>query len=208
MSFLSNLNWRYATKKYDSTKSVSREDLDKILTAIQMAPSSGGSQPYHIIITAGELKDKLFDDNKQVDKKGSTYLLVFCARNDFPERGEAFVDIVSEKRGIPREELEGLRKTVLRPAELEDGERMKWSAKQTYIALGFALAGCAELGIDSSPMEGFDPSSFHKILNLPEYMMPVALLALGYRDPNDRFTPANAPKARFSKTDLFEERNI
>ena len=206
MSFLSNLNWRYATKKYDATKSVSREDLEKILTAIQMTQSSGGSQPYHIVIAEGELKDKLFDDNKQIDKKGATYLLIFCARNDFPERGEAFVDIVSDVRGIPRSELEGLRKTVLRPAELEDEERMNWSAKQTYIALGFALAACAELSIDSSPMEGFDPLSFHKILDLPEYMMPVALLALGYRDVNDRFTPDNAPKARFSKTDLFEER--
>ena len=70
------------------------------------------------------------------------------------------------------------------------------------------LAGCAELGIDSSPMEGFDPLSFHKILNLPEHMMPVALLALGYRDSEDKFSPEKAPKARFSKTDLFEERNI
>lgn len=206
MSFLSNLNWRYATKKYDSTKAVSNENLEKILTAIQMAPSSGGSQPYHIIVAEGELKDKLFDDNKQVDKKGATYLLIFCARNDFPARGEEFVDIVSDIRGIPRPELEGLRKTVLRPAELEDEERMNWSAKQTYIALGFALAACAELGIDSSPMEGFDPVSFHKTLDLAEYMMPVVLLAIGYRDVNDRFTPENAPKARFPKTDLFEAR--
>lgn len=206
MSFLSNLNWRYATKKYDSTKVVSNENLEKILTAIQMAPSSGGSQPYHIIVAEGELKDKLFDDNKQVDKKGATYLLIFCARNDFPARGEEFVDIVSKTRGIPREELEGLRQTVISPSKMNEDERMKWAAKQTYIALGFALAACAELGIDSSPMEGFDPLSFHKILDLPEYMMPVVLLAIGYRDLNDRFTPENAPKARFPKTDLFEAR--
>lgn len=206
MSFLSNLNWRYATKKYDDTKSVSREDLDKVLTAIQYAPSSGGSQPYHIIVSSGELKDKLFDANGQVDKKGSTYLLVFCARNDFPERGEAFVDVVSEIRGIPRADLEGLRQILIGPAKMPPDERMQWAYRQTYIALGFALAAAAELQIDSSPMEGFDPKQFHEMLALPDHVMPVALLALGYRSPDDRFSPEKAAKARFSKEDLFEER--
>jgi hypothetical protein len=40
MSFLSNLEWRYATKKFDPTKKVSSENLSKILEAIRMTPTS------------------------------------------------------------------------------------------------------------------------------------------------------------------------
>ena len=35
-------------------------------------------------------------------------------------------------------------------------EILNWSARQAYLALGFALAACAELQIDSCPMEGFE----------------------------------------------------
>lgn len=40
MSFLSNLNWRYATKKFDTSRKVSDEDLEKILEAIRLTPTS------------------------------------------------------------------------------------------------------------------------------------------------------------------------
>lgn len=40
MSFLTNLNWRYATKAFDPEKKVSDADLDTILEAIRMTPSS------------------------------------------------------------------------------------------------------------------------------------------------------------------------
>jgi nitroreductase/dihydropteridine reductase len=75
-----------------------------------------------------------------------------------------------------------------------------WAAKQTYIALGFALAACAELGIDSCPMEGFNPAEVDKILNLPENLKTQAFLAVGYRAEG----PAQ-PKVRFPESDIFEK---
>ena len=46
MSFLTQLGWRYATKKFDPAKKLSEEQFEKIKEAIQMAPSSFGPQPY------------------------------------------------------------------------------------------------------------------------------------------------------------------
>ena len=80
----------------------------------------------------------------------------------------------------------------------------EWSAKQTYITLGFALAACAELKIDSCPIEGFEPKNFEKVLNLPTDLDPKFCLAIGYRSPND--THLKSPKIRFSKKDLFDFR--
>ncbi|MBU2101117.1 nitroreductase family protein [Patescibacteria group bacterium] len=41
MSFIENLNWRYATKEFDGRK-LPEDVLEKILNAIRMSPSSFG----------------------------------------------------------------------------------------------------------------------------------------------------------------------
>ena len=45
-TLIEQLNWRYATKKMDPTKSVPQEKLDTIIEAIRMAPTSSGTQPF------------------------------------------------------------------------------------------------------------------------------------------------------------------
>lgn len=74
-----------------------------------------------------------------------------------------------------------------------------WSAKQAYIAQGFALAALAELEIDSCPMEGFDPSVVDNILGLPESQKSVVILPIGYRAADE----SPRPKSRFTKESLF-----
>src|SRR5690554_7119797 len=67
-------------------------------------------------------------------------------------------------------------------------ENFTWSSKQAYIGLGTALIASAELQVDSTPMEGFNPEVFDEILQLKKYgLKSVVLLALGYRDENDHF---------------------
>ncbi|SEP58749.1 Nitroreductase family protein [Thalassovita taeanensis] len=57
------------------------------------------------------------------------------------------------------------------------------AARQAYIALGIALVAAAEQEVDSTPMEGFDPSKVDEILGLKERgLRSVVLLPLGYRD--------------------------
>ena len=56
--------------------------------------------------------------------------------------------------------------------------------------------------MDSCPMEGFDPSGFKGILNLPVNLNPKAFMTIGYRSPEN----AQAPKIRFAKDNLFDFR--
>jgi len=59
-SFLNNLEWRFATKSFDKTKRVKSNDLNQILEAIRMAPTSFGIQPFQIYVVKDQkLKDKL-----------------------------------------------------------------------------------------------------------------------------------------------------
>jgi nitroreductase len=60
------------------------------------------------------------------------------------------------------------------------------TAKQAYIGLGTALIAAAELGVDSTPMEGFDPKALDEILNLKEKgLRSVVMLPLGYRKEDE-----------------------
>ena len=49
-TILNKLNWRYATKKFDSSKQVSKADLDTLLEGAKLTASSYGLQPYEIYV--------------------------------------------------------------------------------------------------------------------------------------------------------------
>ena len=69
---------------------------------------------------------------------------------------------------------------------LKSGKQV-WTAKQTYIALSNAIAACAELKIDSTPMEGFESEKYNEILGLSSKGLKAdVLLAIGYRSDEDK----------------------
>lgn len=205
MSFLSNLNWRYATKKFDTARKVSDADLEKILEAIRLAPTSFGLQPYRVwVVTNPEIKEKIQAAAwGQPQITTSSHLLVFTARTDLAENKEEFFTLISGGNPEIRAALKGYEDMVdgFVAGKPTPESVLPWSAKQAYIAHGFALAACAELEIDSCAMEGFDPVAVGEILGLPTSEQAVVMLPIGYRDASE--TPR--PKARFSKEVLFTE---
>ena len=205
MSFLSNLNWRYATKKFDTARKVSDADLETILEAIRLAPTSFGLQPYRVwVVTNPEIKEKIQAVAwGQPQITTSSHLLVFTARTDLAENKEEFFTLISGGNPEIRAALKGYEDMVdgFVAGKPTPESVLPWSAKQAYIAHGFALAACAELEIDSCAMEGFDPVAVGEILGLPTSEQAVVMLPIGYRDASE--TPR--PKARFSKEVLFTE---
>lgn len=203
-TFLSQLNWRFATKAFDPEKKVSEEDLAKILDAIRLAPTSAGLQPFHVfVITDQHVRKEMQQFSKgQSQVVDASHLLLFCVRSDVHERINAYIDAVSkgtplddEKRALMEERMKKMMGTR------SSRDLAEWAARQTYLAMGFGLAACAELSVDSCPMEGFDAPEIDKLLELPSYMHSVAYVTIGYRkdDPTKE-------KVRFSENDLFTRR--
>lgn len=200
-TFLSNLEWRFATKKFDASKKVSEEDKNKILNALRLAPTSFGLQPFKIFIVENpEVREKIKEvAYGQPQVTDSSFFLVFTAKADLVKRAEEYIELASGG-DEERKKAMGMITASMRGFEGKPVEAVAWSAKQSYIALGFALAACAELGIDSCPMEGFNADEVDKILNLPENLKVQAFLAVGYRAEG----PAH-PKVRFPETDIFQK---
>lgn len=184
---LEKLNWRYATKKMDPTKKVPENLVEKIVDAIRMAPTSSGTQPFElIVITNDEIRadiQRVAWNQAQITE--GSHLLVFAAWDNYTaDRIDDVVKQMEDERGganpLLSQYYDNLKNTYLpRSSEVN----FEHAARQAYIALGFALAAAAELEVDSTPMEGFDPDQVDQILGLKERgLRSVVLLPLGYRD--------------------------
>lgn len=205
MTFLNNLGWRYATKEF-SDKKVDEPTLAKIRESIRMAPSSFGLQPFHVIeVVDSEIRAKLQEKSwGQTQVTQASNFFVFCVDTRLEKRIDEYFMIASGGNTEVRQQMEGYEKTMIGFASrLDATQRLVWAAKQSYIALGFALAACAELKVDASPMEGFVPEGYREVLGLPEYMTATVVLAIGYRKDSDAMAPDVMPKTRFPESDLF-----
>ena len=189
-NFITNANWRYATKKFDTTKKVSKEDLETLKEAIRLSASSFGLQPYRILIIENpELRAKLqpaaWGQSQIVD---ASQLIVFANITNFGETEiDASIANTTKTRGLPADALKGYgdfmkSKIVILPEDV----RNTWASKQTYLALGNLMNAASELKIDVTPMEGFEPTQVNEILGLGKLGLNATLLAtIGYRHEED-----------------------
>ncbi|RTE52593.1 NAD(P)H-dependent oxidoreductase [Arenibacter aquaticus] len=205
-SYIENLNWRYATKKFDNYKKVPEKDLDILLEATSLSASSYGLQPYEILVVEDkELRKKLQPaawGQSQITE--ASHVLVLANLTTFGEELiDNYLQNVSTTRGIASEDLEGyadFMKSKLLP--LSESEKATWTARQTYIALGNLLSAAADLKIDSCPMEGFNSTEFNEILGLTTKGLNAAVIvAIGYRSEED--ASQHYQKVRKAKENLI-----
>jgi nitroreductase len=209
MSLVDKLQWRYATKKMDSSKVVPEAKLEKILDAILLSASSSGLQPYEILVVTNKaIREKIrAAANNQSQIMDCTYLLVFAAWDNYTaERINNAFDMTEEIRNLKSESGTAYRQNLLKNYTVRDPEvNFNHAAKQTYIALGTALIAAAYEEVDSTPMEGFDPAALDEILNLKEKgLRSVALLPIGYRKTDEDWL-VNLKKVRRPKDQLIRK---
>lgn len=205
-SVLEHRTWRYATKKFDSNKRVSDEDLQTLLEATRLSASSYGLQPYHVfVITDQDVKEQLKPASwGQSQITDASHIIVFANATDF---GEELVDDylanVSKTRSIPEEGLKGysdFMKSKL--MDLPVASKSNWTTRQAYIAFGNLMQAAAELKIDTCPMEGFESEKYNEVLGLNDKNLNAAVvLAVGYRSEEDE--TQHYAKVRKSKEELF-----
>ena len=190
MSLLDKLRWRYATKKMDSTKTVSTEKVEEILEAVRLTASSSGLQPYElIVITNKDVREKIKAiANNQTQVTDCSHLVIFAAWDDYTAQriNDAF-DMTEAVRNFKNDAGVAYRQMLLKNYPARGPEvNFTHAAKQAYIGLGTALIAAAELGVDSTPMEGFDPKALDEILNLKEKgLRSAVMLTLGYRKEDE-----------------------
>jgi nitroreductase/dihydropteridine reductase len=208
MELLEKLNWRYATKAMTGQK-VPQEKFDNIIEAISLAPTSSGLQPFEVYaITNQEIKEKIkpIAWNQSVIADCS-HLLVFAAWDTYTaDRINKMFDLTNSVRGFENEGWENYRQMLLGSYPQRDPEEnFNHAAKQAYIAFSQAITAAAFEGVDSTPIEGFDPAALDEILGLKEKgLRSCVILTLGYRDSENDWL-SNLKKVRKRRVDLVTE---
>ncbi|MBF7981366.1 MULTISPECIES: NAD(P)H-dependent oxidoreductase [Rahnella] len=203
------LAWRYATKKFDPTKTVPADKLERIIEAVRLAPTSSGLQPFELfVVTNPEVREKIRAVAwNQAQVTDSSHLLVFAAWDDITEeRVNMMFDLTNDVRGFVNEGWENYRKMLLGiVAERGTEANYQAAARQAYIGLGAALIAAAFEEVDATPMEGFDPAAVDKILGLKEKnLRSVIILPIGYRAHEGDWL-VNLKKVRRSRENFVTE---
>lgn len=202
---IESLNWRYATKKFDSSKKLSAEKLSILKQTFNLTATSYGLQPLKMLVISNEeVKKKLvpFSFN-QPQVKDASHVLVLCIDNKLTAKFiQEHFKRVENLQETDRSILEPFEKFLINNFETKSAADIKlWMINQLYLILGALLTVCAAEEIDSCPMEGFQPEKYDELLKLEgKNLQSVLVLPVGYRAEDDMF--ATLKKVRRGVDDI------
>ena len=207
---LDALQWRYATKVFDPARKIPADTWTALEQSLVLTPSSYGLQPWKfLVITNPELRETLVAHSwRQRQVADASHLVVLTVKKKLSEADiDRFLMRMAEVRGGTPDALVRFRQMLI--GDVIDGERGRiaeeWATRQAYIALGQFMTTAALLGVDTCPMEGFEPAKYDEVLGLADQgLTSVLLCPAGYRSENDSY--AQLPKVRFKAEDVIEYR--
>jgi len=192
MSIIEDMKWRYATKKFDKSKKLDQKQLNLLLGAANLAPSSYGLQPFQLLVIENRLlREKLKEFSYgQPQVTDASHLIVFAVRNNLSETDvESYIDRIAQNRNVPVSSLASYKATIMSSIRSKSAEQLfQWASRQAYISLGFLLAAAANEKIDACPMEGFQKDKYDELLGLKEKgLSSMVMAAVGYRAEDDDY---------------------
>lgn len=205
MDFVKLSEQRFTAKKFDANKKI--EKLKKIL---QLSPSSVNSQPWVFLWGSNDNSKKrvrpaIADFNWNRIDTCSDFVVIAVRKGLDDKFQHLLLDQEIKDGRIANEEIAKQcfesRKFFIDLRE-RTGQTLNWESKQAYIAMTTLLYGAASLGIDSTPIEGFDEEKMDKLLNLDNYgAHSVLVVTLGYDAEDDH--NRTRPKSRLEQSKIF-----
>lgn len=193
---LQAFQFRHACKEFDSSKKVTKDDMDFILETARLSPSSFGIEPWHfIVVQDAALREKLKNGAWGATKKletASHFVVCLTMKSHFLKHDNPYVkDFMKNVQHLSDEVIEPrskfYREFQQSDFDLSDDRKLfDWAAKQSYIPLANMMTTAAMLGIDSCPIEGFKQAETDAILQ-QDFGIDTAqygasyMVAFGYR---------------------------
>ena len=214
MELASLAKTRYTTKAYDATRKIPQASIDTLLDQLRLSPSSVNSQPWHFVVAADEQGKARIAKGAQdgfayneAKVFNASHVIVLCTRT---EMTEAHLHAVLDQEDLDgrfqsaeaRAGQDKTRRGYVDMHRYDQKDVQHWMEKQTYLALGTLLLGAASLGLDATPMEGFDFKKLDEELGLrAQGFTSLVIVSLGYRSETD--FNAKLPKSRLAAESVF-----
>lgn len=179
---LDAFNFRHACKLFDASRKIPQADLDFILEAGRLSPSSMGLEHWKfIVVQTAQLKveiQRACSDQPQISS--SSDVVVILAKKADLQPDSDYVKAQFGRLHLSPDETEAFHqfyRDFVRNMDLT-----AWSIAQCHIAAANMMTAAAAIGIDSCPIGAFEPSQVREILQIDDAQYAVALvLPLGYR---------------------------
>lgn len=97
---LEDLMWRYAVKKFDSSKKIPEQELHIFLESLRLTASSFGLQPWKfVVVETQELRQKLLEHSyNQTQVVDASHLIVLCRKTQIDSKlVEDYIDDMVHK---------------------------------------------------------------------------------------------------------------
>ncbi|MDQ1280799.1 MAG: hypothetical protein QG670_2062 [Thermoproteota archaeon] len=149
---------RRSIRKFKSEQ-VTDEHLQRILEAACLAPSGGNRQPWYFIVVRDSEMKKAVSASSRLERNQKLLLsadtIIVLASNPELERGYMSPNICSTR---------------------------SWYKQDPMIAGEHIVLAATALGYGTCWIAGFDDSEVKRILNIPENIAVIALIAMGVPD--------------------------
>lgn len=167
---------------------VPEEYLEAILQLGAQAPSGYNLQPWRfVVVREPENRERLKKAAYNQEKVGEApvVLIAFGIRDDWKNYLDAIFQ-EGARRGAGKPEM--IPQIKKQAADfLEKGiSQPVWLNRHTMIAVTTMMLLAESYGLDTAPMEGFDPKAVKREFGLPENAEVIALLAIGFVKEPDK----------------------
>ena len=212
------LERRHAAKVFDEAREIADAEFALVLEAARRTPTSFGLEPFEIVVIQGpeqraRLRDVAWGAHgtgpgayRQLDTASHFGVLTAYGRERLRYDSPYLRDFLREVKGFDEAgaaRYAGVLETFQRDEfHLTDERTFRdWAARQAYLALANMMTCAADLGIDSCPIEGFDPEAVRRILAEElgvdmSYQYPAVMFAFGYAGEAPRRPRTRRPMAR------------
>lgn len=198
MEFEDVVRNRRSIRSYEP-KPVPEETIQRLLEIIGLSVSAMNLQPWRIkVVSDQETKEKVFAATfGQEQVRICSHVLILCADVDYPAIISR-LDQAQAAAGIPAERRESMVSFATKlTGDMTPEQRLAWSREQVHIALGNAVNGAYALGLGACPLTAFDPGNLARALDLPDSLVPTAIVSVGYA------AEEGAPKLRHAVSDIL-----
>lgn len=172
--------------------------LEAILELGGQAPSGYNLQPWRLVVVQNEANRRRLQQAAMDQAKVSEAPVVLIAfgipGESVAEMEEIFAEGTARGLGKPGEVQDQAREAR---AFLETIPAPAWLNRHTMIAVTTMMLVAEMYGLDTAPMEGFDPAVVKQEFGLPHDAEVVALLAIGYAREPDKGYGGRFPLGRW-----------
>ncbi|MCS7243577.1 MAG: nitroreductase family protein [Candidatus Calescibacterium sp.] len=176
---------------FDPSKEIPDQTLEELINLSSTAPSGYNLQPWKIIIVKDKQKKSVLKEicfNQQKVEDASANIVVLANTKGGIENVDRVLDNWIELGYINPDQKDPIKQSIIN--SWSDTERAKKKSIRDSAMFSMNIMICARIfGLETHPMEGFDEQKLREFLNIPDHMIPIMIIAIGYKDKTKELLP-------------------